>query len=131
MNLKSMNLVWIVVKDLKKAIQFYTDVIGLKLVEEHDQYGWAELEGHDGGARLGIAQMQLKNDDGIKPGQNAVATFTVESLDKAVGTLTKKGAQLVGSIEEVPGHVKMQMVRDVDGNHVQLVELIPSCGCAH
>jgi predicted enzyme related to lactoylglutathione lyase len=122
MNLKSMNLVWIVVNDLKKAIQFYTETVGLKLMEFHEQFGWAELEGHEGGARLGIAQAQ-KPEDGV-PGQNAVPTFTVGSLENAVANLLKKGAKLIGSVQEVPGHVKLQTVTDTDGNKFQLAELI-------
>jgi predicted enzyme related to lactoylglutathione lyase len=129
MNLKSMNLVWIVVNDLKKAIKFYTDTVGLKLMEFNEQFGWAELEGNEGGARLGIAQVQ-KSEDDVLPGQNAVPTFTVGSLENAVTDLLKKGAKLVGSVQEVPGHVKLQTVSDVDGNKFQLVEVIPH-SCSH
>lgn len=124
MNLKSINLVWIMVTDIKQAIKFYTETVGLKLMEYHEQFGWAELEGHEGGARLGIAQKQLKSDDGIEPGQNAVMTFTVANLEKAISEMTKKGAKMVGETQEVPGHVKLQMALDEDGNHFQLVELL-------
>lgn len=124
MNLKSINLVWIVVNDLKQAIKFYTETVGLKLMEFHEHFGWAEMEGHDGGARLGIAQKQLKTEDGVQPGQNAVMTFTVANLEQAISDMIKKGAKLIGEIEEVPGHVKLQMALDVDGNHFQLVEVL-------
>ncbi|MBS0605259.1 MAG: VOC family protein [Verrucomicrobia bacterium] len=123
MNLKSMSLVWIVVNDLKQAIKFYTETVGLKLMEIHEEFGWAELEGHNGGARLGIAQMQLKSEDDVKPGQNAVMTFTVASLEKAIADMLKKGAKLIGEVQDIPGHVKMQMAADSDGNRFQLVEL--------
>lgn len=125
MQVKSINLIWIVVNDFKQAIQFYTEVVGLKIVEIHEEWGWAELEGHDGeGMRLGIGQKRLKNEDCIKPGENAVMTFTVDNIEKANQTLLKKGARLIGPIEEIPGHVKMQTVRDIDGNHFQIVEKI-------
>ncbi len=123
MNLKSMNLVWIVVNDLKKAIKFYTETVGLKLMEQNDQFGWAELEGHNGGARLGIAQMCLKSEEDVKPGQNAVMTFTVANIETAVAEMSEKGAKLIGEIEEIPGHVKMQTAQDTDGNRFQLVEV--------
>jgi predicted enzyme related to lactoylglutathione lyase len=122
MSVKSINLSWIVVKDFKKALEFYTAVIGLKVMEINEQYGWAELQGHEGGARLGIAQAQFENI--LKPGANACVTFTVENLEKAIGDLQKKGAKSVGEIQVIPGHVKLQMVVDHDGNHVQLVELL-------
>lgn len=117
-----MDLSWIVVKDLKKAVKFYTDTIGLKLMEMHDQFGWAELAGHDGGARLGIAQARSENT--LEPGDNACVTFTVENLEKAKAALEEKGTKCVGDLQEVPGHVKLQMVVDPDGNHMQLVELL-------
>lgn len=123
MSAKSLDLVWISVNDFKKAIKFYTEVVGLKLLECNEEWGWAELEGQNGGIKLGIGQYRPKQ-DAVEPGQNAVMTFTVENIDQAVKDLRQKGATLIGEIEEVPGHVKMQMVKDVDGNYFHLVEIL-------
>src|SRR5258708_34961619 len=98
MHVDSMELVWIVVKDLKQAITFYTETVGLKLMEHDEKFGWAELQGHNGGARLGIAQLQ--EDDGQQAGQNAVITFTVKNLEKAKDELEKRGAKCRGAIQE-------------------------------
>ncbi len=122
MRAKSMGLVWIVVKNLKQAVTFYTEVIGLKLTEMNEQWGWAELEGYEGGTKLGIAQQRIENIDHIQPGQNAVVTFNVDNLDKAIEDLLKQEATLIGKIEEIPGHVRLQSVRDTEGNCLQLVE---------
>ena len=62
---KSMDLVWIVVKDFKKAVKFYTETVGLKLLRNDEKSGWAELQGKEGGAMLGIASEQSENT--IKP----------------------------------------------------------------
>lgn len=126
MKTKSMGLVWIVVNDIKKAIQFYTETIGLKLMEFNEHYGWAELEAQQGGSRIGLAQCQLKSEDDILPGQNAVMTFTVENIQDALTSLLKQGVKLIGTVQEVPGHVKLQMASDADGNHFQIVELYHS-----
>ncbi len=123
MSAKSLDLVWISVNDFKKAIKFYTEVVGLKLLECNEEWGWAELEGKNGGIKLGIGQHRPQP-GAIEPGQNAVMTFTVENIDHAVKNFRQKGATLVGEIEEVPGHVKMQMVKDVDGNCFHLVETL-------
>src|SRR5262249_16846620 len=109
-----------VVKDIKKAIKFYTEVVGLKVMEYNEQYNWAELRGKDGGATLGIAQKS--DQEIIQPGQNAVVTLTVESLVKAKAELSKKGGKTLGEVIEIPGHVKIQSFVDHDGNHLQLVE---------
>lgn len=121
MHIQSIYLSWIVVKDLKSAVKFYTEVVGLKLLEMHEQFGWAELSGHDeGGCKLGIAQYTPS--EPIAPGSNAVVTLSVPSIAKAREELQKKGVKLIGEIIEIPGHVKLQTLVDSDGNHFQLVE---------
>lgn len=129
MKLKSMDLVWISVNDIKKAVKFYTETVGLKLKEFNEQYGWAELEGEHGGARVGLAQCQ-NTPDALKPGQNAVMTFTVDNLQTAITSLGKQGVKLIGQVQEVPGQVKLQMAADTDGNCFQLVELCYKCCCS-
>lgn len=125
----SIDLVWIVVKDLKKAIQFYTEVVGLKLMEYHEQYNWAEVQGYKGGARLGIAQDSEAED--VKPGQNGVVTFRVENIETSIQHMKKKGAECIGKLIEIPGHVKMQTMKDNDGNHFQMVQTLEAHSCAH
>lgn len=122
MKVEQIGLSWIVVKDIKQAVKYYTEVVGLKLMELNEQFGWAELEGYDGGSRLGIAQEQ--SHEPVKPGQNAIMTFTVKNLDQAKTEMTKKGAICDGEILEVPGHVKMQTIIDGDGNRFQMCELL-------
>ncbi len=124
MSIKNFGLAWIVVADLKKAVEFYTKTIGLKLNEYNVDFGWAELAGHDGGAILGIAQ--TSEQELVKPGQNAVVTLSVENLQKSKTDLTAKNIKWVGDVIEVPGHVKMQYFRDPDGNLFQLVEVLHS-----
>lgn len=112
-------LVWVAVADLDKSIKFYTDVVGLKLEEHNEMFGWAELTGEDG-ARLGLA----KTDDPLPPGSNAVVTLTVDDIEKSKAEMSSNGAKMIGDIMEVPGHVKLQLFTDADGNHFQLAELI-------
>lgn len=130
MNTKSMDLVWVTSNNLKETVKFYTETVGLKLKELNEQFGWAELEGAAGGARLGVAQKQPDSNCHTEDMKNAVMTFTVVSLAKAISDMTAKGAKMIGEIQEVPGHVKLQMVQDVDGNCFQLVEVLAH-KCAH
>lgn len=123
MEIKNLGLAWIVVKDIKQAVKFYTETVGLKLLTFDEQFGWAEFGGtDDNGARLGVAQ--TSEHETIQPGQNAVVTFTVDNLEKAKADLLKKGAKMKGEILEVPGHVKLQMVVDQDNNHFQIVQVL-------
>lgn len=123
-----MGLAWIVVKDFKSAVKFYTEVVGMKLMESNEEFGWAELEGYEGGSRLGIAQAGPCC-GGVEPGQNAVVTFTVDNIDKAKAEMIAKGAKCEGEIIDVPGHVRMQTVVDGDGNRFQICEVLTHSCC--
>ena len=115
----SIQLIWIVVRDFEAAIQFYTQGVGLRLVERNDQYGWAELVGPEG-ARVGIAQHSDRSE--VQPGDNAVIAVTVEDLAEAAKAIQQAGGQLVGEVMEVPGHVRLQTFKDLAGNTLQLAQ---------
>lgn len=127
MAVKEIGLSWIVVKDFKAAVKYYTEVVGLELMEMNEEYGWAELEGVEGGSRLGIAQENPK--EKMLAGQNAIMTFTVANLEKTKESMLKKGANCEGDVIEIPGHVKMQTVIDADGNRFQICELAHHSCC--
>jgi predicted enzyme related to lactoylglutathione lyase len=120
---KSIQMVWIVVADIGKAIRYYTDVMGMTLKAYDEEMGWAEFGGEeDGGAYLGVAQVN-PNHPG-KPGQNAVVCINVDNVVAARAELELKGARLLGEIQEVPGHVKLQTLMDLDGNVFQIAEVL-------
>ncbi len=118
---KGMELAWVTVKDIKGAIKFYTETVGLKLAEFHEHYGWAELTAPNG-MRLGLAQQ--KAEIGDKAGSNAVVTITVDDINASRNALKIKHAKLVGEVLEVPGEVKMQTFCDPDGNTFQICQLL-------
>lgn len=122
MKTKKIDLSWIVVSDIKKSKQFFTEIVGLKIKNETPEYGWLELEGHEGGSTLGVGQAGPEHDD--KPGQNAVVTFNIDNIVDARKELESKKVKLIGDIVEVPGHVKMATFTDFDGNKFQLVETL-------
>lgn len=120
---KNIGLTWIVVSDLNQAKKFFTECVGLKLKESHDEYGWAELGGYEDGARLGLAQASPEAP--IQAGYNAITTFTVEDIVKSSQAMAEKGVELMGNLIEV-ANVKLQLFCDKDGNKFQLVELVES-----
>lgn len=115
------NMVWVVVKDLKQAIIFYTDVLGFKLENESPEFGWAELTSSQG-TSVGLAQESPAFS--ARAGSNAVITITVPDIEVARESLKAKGVTLEGEVMEVPGHVKLQSFLDTDGNYFQLVETL-------
>lgn len=120
MVVKKIELSWIVVSDLEKALKYFTEVVGLKLNSHHPEFGWAELSAPEGGSLLGIAQANDR--EAIPAGQNAVMCMTVANIQQAKADMAKKGAIFVGDVMEVPGACKLQTFKDADGNMFQLVE---------
>lgn len=121
MELKGIFLSWIVVKNLEDSLQFYTKILGLKIKIHDQKNGWAELIGPEG-TTLGISQENSQFT--IKAGTNAVITLTVEDLESARLELLNKGAQVIGHIIELPGDARLQTFKDLDGNMLQLVEIV-------
>lgn len=122
MHVQSINLCWVVVADLEKAIPFYQESLGLKLLEWNKAHGWAEFAGHEGGSRLGVAQASDFNQ--VSAGSNAVVALNVENIEKAREAYLSKGVTCLGEIMEVPGHVKLLFCQDQDGNKFQLAQLL-------
>lgn len=122
MSIKGMNLSWIVVSDIKKAKKFFTEKVGLKVTQDDEQLGWIELGGEEDGAILGLAQ---DNDESpISAGQNAIVTITVGDIVAVKALFEKRGVKMIGDILTIPGHVKMQLFEDLDGNKFQLAEIL-------
>lgn len=119
--IKSSDLSWIVVADIKKAKRFFTESVGLKELSFSEEFGWVELGGEKGGAMIGLAEESPLMEN-LKAGSNAIITLTVENIEKTCQMFKDKGINLIGDIIEVPGHVKMQMFSDLDGNLFQLVQ---------
>lgn len=118
-NIVGNTLSWIVVKDFKSAIRFYTEVLGFSIQSETPEYGWAELSGPEGAI---VALAQENPSAPYKAGINAIITITVKDINTARRALFDAGTKLHGEIEEIPGHVKMQTFEDADGNILQLAE---------
>lgn len=115
----SLNLAWISVSDFDRAVKYYTETLGLELLECNEGWGWAELRGADG-AIFGIGRAQ--ND--MKAESNATPCFSVEDLEDKLEELEEKGVTFVGEVVEIPGHVKMQLCQDEDGNQYHLTQML-------
>jgi predicted enzyme related to lactoylglutathione lyase len=117
-----MGLSWIAVSDLGKARQFFTEVVGLKEVSVQEEFHWAEMQGTEGGALLGLGQSGGQHPPA--PGQNAVVTLTVDDIVATKADMEAQGVTFLGDIMEVPGQVKLAMFQDPDGNLFHLVQMI-------
>ncbi len=103
------------VRDMDRAVQFYTEVLGLPL--EH-RFGdnWAEVNA--GPVTVGLHPVD--EHDTVVAGGGGTASFTVENIEDVVKQLRERGAT-VGEIHERP-RGKFAMVTDPDGNHLHFIE---------
>lgn len=103
-------------QDIKRALRFYRDLLGLRVVSESED--WCTLE--IGGVRIG-----LESTDGepVPQVRGAGATLTLRSTDIRgdVERLREKGVRFLGNI----GHYEWGSVvefEDSEGNLLKLLE---------
>jgi catechol 2,3-dioxygenase-like lactoylglutathione lyase family enzyme len=115
MKIKEAN-VTVMVSDMKGAIHFYVDVLGLELKAN---YGGHYAEVASPGVMIGLHPMtkessQLGNSGGISVG------FGVESLVAGMADLKAKGVTFSRVVEDGP--TKLALFTDPDGNPLYLSE---------
>ena len=120
MVIKKVGLSWIGVADAAKAKAFFVNTLGLKVAEEHAEFGWLELKGSEGGNVLGVGREKPEAME--KRGLNAVVTFVADDYEQAKKELSAKGVKFFDEIAGCPGVPRMICFKDPDGNTLQLVE---------
>ena len=112
-----LDLVFYWVSDLTRAVEFYRDVLGLRLLRL-DAGNWAEFDA--GGRRFALhAAMEGQT---IAPG-GATAVFSVQDLDRAKAELSSRGVRF-GHEGDVEGYARFASFTDPDGNPVQVIEYL-------
>lgn len=104
--------------EMDRAVAFYRDVIGLKLLRQ-DGSQWAEFATEP----VRFALHGATEGHPVRSGGAAVM-FRVDDLDRARRTLQEKGVEFDEHSGEVEGFVRFATFRDPDGNRVELIEHI-------
>ena len=105
------------VSDYGKALAWYRDVLGLKVVFELETWGWAQLQSPVEGLLVGIGQSEDVNQGG-----GATLTFTVEDIEAARAYLEGEGVRFDGEISQVEDMVRLTTFYDPDGNALMLAQ---------
>jgi catechol 2,3-dioxygenase-like lactoylglutathione lyase family enzyme len=110
--------VTVMVSDLNRAIQFYTETLGLQL-KYRVENEWAEIE--TPGLSIGL---HPAGDKGSQPGQAGGLSIglSVESLDAAMAALAAKGVTFAPNITS-DGPVRIAFFTDPDNNPLYLCEV--------
>ena len=114
------HMVWVTVKDMGKAKDFFGKTLGMTLTSDSPEHQWAEFS-TPSGTHVGVSGDAEHCP--IKPGDNAVMCITVENAQEAKQELEAKGVRC-WDIHEVPGHVKMFFIQDESNNYYHVVQML-------
>ena len=105
------------VSDLNKALTWYQDVLGLELIYEMDEMGWAEMTTPTKDVNLGLSQVE-----NVETAGGATIVFGVLDVDEARGQLEQQDVRFDGETQVIPEMVKLATFFDPDGNKFMLAQ---------
>lgn len=111
----------IYVADMDRAVTFYTETLGLRLLFRAGDH-WASIDAGDG-LQLGLHPAGPQSPE---PGTVGAVTvgFTVdEPIDQVVATLEKRGVAVQGPVGDDSARLKLAFFADPDGNQLYMTEL--------
>ncbi|HEY3210212.1 MAG TPA: VOC family protein [Actinomycetota bacterium] len=111
-----LDLVFYWVTDMERAVSFYRDVLGLKLLRQ-ESATWAEFDA--GGRRFALHS--AGDGQPVGGGAGATAVFAVGDLNQAKSELSARGVQFTHE-GDVEGYARFASFLDPEGNPVQLIE---------
>ena len=111
-------LITMPVKDIVRAKNFYTDVLGLELgFDGGEEHGWTEIKTPLKGTSVGLTLMP---DEVFAPLTTGGLVLTVKDLETSKKYLSDKGVK-VQEIVDVPKMVSYFAFEDSEGNRGQMV----------
>ena len=111
MKIRGVDYVMYYVSDLKKGVDFYKNVLGLKPVGEPGE-SWAEFQ-------AGNVTFDIGTYDKEMVGKCSGVGFAVEDVAKALTELKKKGVKIIDEVWESPV-CHGASIADPDGNKIGL-----------
>ena len=119
MKIKNIAFVGIPVTDMKRAREFYEDVLGLKIADEMMSGKWIEYAvGDETLAIANVGEQWTPSDQGTG------AAFEVEDFDDAIKRLKDRHVRFAAEPFETPC-CHMAVVQDPDGNKLIIHKLKP------
>ena len=111
----------IYVSDMDRAVQFYTEVLGLRLISRHGDE-WASVDAGKG-LTLGLHPAAKRMGAPGTLGSINVGLNVTESIDEVVRTLESRGVTFDGPIKgDANGSIRLAFFGDPDGNSLYLCE---------
>jgi catechol 2,3-dioxygenase-like lactoylglutathione lyase family enzyme len=107
----------IYVSDLKRALNFYRDLLGFQAIEE--EVGYARLRSGKGTSTLGL-HVFTKEVSSIPSQEGVRLYFEVENLDEHCKELASKGVKFEKLPEDMPWGWRHAYLKDPDGHPISL-----------
>lgn len=109
------------VSDMDRAVDFYTNILGLRLLARYENE-WASI---DAGKGL-ILGLHPASDRAGAPGTVGAINIgfnVTQPIDQVVATLTERGVEFDGPVKEDPkSPIRLAFFNDADGNSLYLCE---------
>lgn len=116
---------WVPVSDLVRSIEWYEQVLNLKLMFCADQIGWAELRTETPGAVIGLFRMP-PGALGAQSGPASTLTFGVRDLPAERNRLQSLGIQFGPYDQVIDGLIAFVSFVDPDGNPLMFCQVLHS-----
>ncbi len=110
------------VADLDRAIAWYEDVLGFKLLYKVDELAWCELASPVARVNVGLGQVENKKQEG----GNATLVWGVTDIDAARKQLEGRNVRFDGPTRTYEGMVRLATFYDLDGNTLMLYQSLES-----
>ncbi|HEY0623854.1 VOC family protein [Sphingomonas sp.] len=113
------------VTSFDRSIDWYTNILGMKLLYRMDEIAWCELETSVARVTVGLSQVES-----VPAGGGATLTFGVHDIEAAKASLDAAGVRQDGPIADVPGMVRYLTFYDPDGNALMFYQDMSGAGPA-
>ena len=104
-------LIQLGVRDLDRAIAFYTGVLGFEMTERRDDLRFAHLATNVAGLQIGLSEQEAPKGTG-----SALLNISVADVAAARRALEAKGVVFRRPTVVIPGKVALAEFADPDGN---------------
>ncbi|MFZ1993261.1 MAG: VOC family protein [Solirubrobacteraceae bacterium] len=108
--IEGISAIWLPVSDMRRAVAFYRDSLGLEVLEHDDD--WSEVTAGD--QRIGLNASESPVGDG-----GAVIAFAVDDIEATIQQLKDQGVEFSGELSEHPWG-QIAPFKDPDGNDLQV-----------
>lgn len=112
------------VKDLEETIDFYENIIGLKVTRRFAAGPKAEIAFMGDGEGAEVEFIFNEEHKGIVFGQDISWGFEIESVDEMMELAKKEGIEILSDIISPNPNIRFFFVEDPNGLRIQLVENI-------